>query len=103
MALAVNSLAEAGGGQVVVRDGKVIGQVRLPVGGIMSSEKAEIVAAQAETILKGFRQCGSRINNPNMQLSLLALPVIPELRLTDKGLVDVTQFKFLPVIEGPVD
>ena len=49
---------------------------------------------------EGFRACGCSLNNPNMQLSLLALVVIPELRISDKGLVDVTQFKFIPVLEG---
>jgi len=66
----------------------------------MSTEKADIVARKAETILKGFVSCGCKLNNPNMQLSLLALVVIPELRISDLGLVDVTQFKFIPILEG---
>ena len=101
MALAANKLAEVGGGQIVVKNGQVIGLVELKLGGLMSTERAETVAAKANTILKGFRTCGCNLNNPNMQLSLLALVVIPELRLSDKGLVDVTHFTFLPVIEGP--
>jgi adenine deaminase len=101
MAQAANKLAEVGGGQVVVRNGQVIGLVDLAIGGLMSTETAEKVAAKADTILKGFRACGSKLNNPNMQLSLLALVVIPELRLTDMGLVDSSNFTFLPVIEGP--
>jgi len=100
MAVAGNSLARSGGGQVVVKNGKVIGQVELKIAGLMSTEKADVVARKAETILKGFRSCGCTLNNPNMQLSLLALVVIPELRISDKGLVDVTQFKFVPVLEG---
>ena len=99
MALAVERLAQVGGGQVVVKDGQVIGLVELPIAGLMSNENAEIVAAKADTILKGFRTCGCTMNNPNMQLSLLALVVIPELRLTDKGLVDGNNFTFLPVVE----
>jgi len=100
MAAAANSLAKSGGGQVVVKDGKVIGQVELKIAGLMSNEKADVVAKKAETILKGFKACGCTLNNPNMQLSLLALVVIPELRISDKGLVDVTKFKFVPVLEG---
>ena len=100
MAVAANSLAKSGGGQVVVKDGKVIGQVELKIGGLMSTEKADVVAKKAETILDGFRACGCKLNNPNMQLSLLALVVIPELRISDKGLVDVTKFNFIPVLEG---
>jgi adenine deaminase len=100
MAVAANTLAKSGGGQVVVRDGKVIGKVELKIAGLMSNERADLVAEKAETILGGFRACGCTLNNPNMQLSLLALVVIPELRISDKGLVDVTKFKFVPVVEG---
>ena len=100
MAVAANRLARSGGGQVVVRDGQVIGQVELKIGGLMSSEKADVVARKAGTILEGFQACGCALNNPNMQLSLLALVVIPELRISDKGLVDVTKFNFVPVVEG---
>ncbi|MBN2119099.1 MAG: adenine deaminase [Anaerolineales bacterium] len=100
MAVAANSLRRSGGGQVVVKNGKVIGQVRLKIAGLMSNERANIVAKEAETILKGFRACGCTLNNPNMQLSLLALVVIPELRISDKGLVDVTKFEFIPLVEG---
>jgi adenine deaminase len=99
MAAAANSLARSGGGQVVVKNGKVIGKVELKIAGLMSTQKADVVAKKAESILKGFKACGCKLNNPNMQLSLLALVVIPELRISDKGLVDVTQFKFIPVLE----
>jgi len=100
IAVAANSLRRSGGGQVVVKNGKVIGQVTLKIAGLMSNEKADVVAKKAQTILEGFRACGCRLNNPNMQLSLLALVVIPELRISDKGLVDVTKFNFVPVLEG---
>jgi len=100
MAVAGNSLARSGGGQVVVKNGEIIGQVELKIAGLMSDEKADVVAKNAETILKGFQFCGCILNNPNMQLSLLALVVIPELRISDKGLVDVTKFNFIQVLEG---
>ena len=99
MALAANKLGEMEGGQIVVLDGNVIGQVELPIAGLMSNEPAVIVAEKAAGILKGFRTCGCQMNNPNMQLSLLALVVIPELRISDLGLVDVTKFKRIPVLE----
>jgi adenine deaminase len=102
MALAANELARAGGGQVVVHDGNVIGMVELPIAGLMSNERADIVASKAATVLDGFRVCGCLLNNPNMQLSLLALVVIPELRISDLGLVDVTRFEFIPLFEKPV-
>jgi adenine deaminase len=99
MAQAANQLAEMGGGQIVVKDGQVIGKVALPIAGLMSNEHAEVVASQAASVLQGFRSCGCLLNNPNMQLSLLALVVIPELRISDLGLVDVTRFDFIPVLE----
>jgi adenine deaminase len=99
MAIAANKLAKIGGGQVVVKNGQVIGLVELPIAGLMSNEPAEIIAEKAESILAGFKACGSDLNNPNMQMSLLALVVIPALRISDLGLVDVTNFKFIPMIE----
>lgn len=73
--------------------------VELPIAGLMSDERAEVVARKANSVLDGFRRCGCTLNNPNMQLSLLALVVIPELRISDLGLVDVNQFQFIPIIE----
>jgi adenine deaminase len=99
MALAVNTLADAGGGQVVVKRGEVIGRVNLPIAGLMSNERAEVVAQKAASVLAGFRACGCQLNNPNMQLSLLGLVVIPELRISDLGLVDVNRFDFIQVLE----
>ena len=99
MAAAANELARNGGGQVVIQDGQVIGKVELAIAGLMSTKKVAAVAEQAESVLAGFRACGCRLNNPNMQLSLLALAVIPDLRITDKGLVDVTKMAFIPLLE----
>jgi adenine deaminase len=102
MALAANELTRVGGGQIVVREGEILALVELPIAGLMSDERAEIVAEKAEKVLEGFRQCGCALNNANMQLSLLALVVIPELRISDKGLVDVNRFEIIPVIEGEI-
>jgi len=99
MAEAANSLTQSGGGQVVVSNGQIIGQVDLQVGGLMSTEPVDVVAQKAASVLEGFRACGCTLNNPNMQLSLLALVVIPALRISDKGLVDVTNFEVIPVLE----
>lgn len=99
MALAANTLAACGGGQVVVRRGEVIGKVELPIAGLMSNQPADVVARKAATVLKGFRTCGCALNNPNMQLSLLGLVVIPSLRISDLGLVDVERFEQIAVLE----
>ena len=102
MAAAANELARCGGGQIVISEGKILGLVDLPVGGLMSNEPVKQVAEKAASVLEGFKKCGCKLNNPNMQLSLLGLVVIPELRISDLGLVDVTRFDFIPVIE-PAD
>jgi adenine deaminase len=99
MAFAANEVARMGGGQVVIKDGKTIGQVELPIAGLMSNERAEVVARKAGTVLDGIKVCGCQLNNPNMQISLLALVVIPALRISDLGLVDVNRFEFVPVLD----
>jgi hypothetical protein len=98
MALAANAVAEIGGGMLVMRDGAVLAAVELPIAGLMSDERAEIVAAKADNLLAAYRACGCNLHNANMQLSLLALVVIPELRISDLGLVDVTQPAFIPLL-----
>ena len=98
MARAVNILADVGGGVVVVRAGEVSALVELPVGGLMSAERAEAVAEKSAQVMQAMRDCGCPLNNGYMQLSLLALVVIPELRISDLGLVDVSRFAHVPVI-----
>ncbi len=99
MAVAANELARVGGGQIVVRESTPIVLVELPIAGLMSDEPAERVANKTRQLLQAFRDCGCTLNNPNMQLSLLALVVIPELRISDKGLIDVNRFEVLSVVE----
>lgn len=92
MAQAVNVLSEIGGGIVVVSKGEELARIELPIAGLMSIEPAEIVAAKAEKMVAAMRECGCNLNNAYMQHSLLALVVIPELRISDVGLIDVTTF-----------
>jgi adenine deaminase len=93
MAAGVNRLREIGGGQVVILDGKVIAEVRLPIGGLMSPRRAHEVADELDTLVAAGRQLGITIEAPFMQLSFLGLSVLPQLRITDKGLVDVDRFE----------
>ncbi|MGB5058517.1 MAG: adenine deaminase [Candidatus Promineifilaceae bacterium] len=93
MALAANRLGAVGGGVVVVKDGREIALVELPIAGLMSDERAEIVAEKAARMVAAMAECGCTLHNAYMQLSLLALVVIPELRISDLGLVDVTKFE----------
>ncbi|MFK7802918.1 MAG: adenine deaminase C-terminal domain-containing protein, partial [Anaerolineae bacterium] len=99
MALAANRLGEVGGGVVVFKDGKELALVELPIAGLMSAERAEVVAAKADKMVAAMAECGCTLNNAYMQHSLLALVVIPELRISDMGLVDVTTFEFVGLFE----
>lgn len=100
MAQAANRLAEVGGGVCVVSEGRELALVELPIAGLMSDERAEIVAEKASRMVEAMRACGCTLNNAYMQHSLLALVVIPELRLSDIGLVDVRTFEKVPVVIG---
>ncbi|MEO1798514.1 MAG: adenine deaminase [Pseudomonadota bacterium] len=99
MAAAANRLAEVGGGMCVYRDGAEAALVELPIAGLMSDAPAAEVAEKAAGILAAMRAAGCTLNNANMQHSLLALVVIPELRISDLGLVDVRTFELVPLFE----
>ena len=99
MALAANRLRAVGGGVTLFRDGEELALVELPIAGLMSDSPASEVAASADRLLAVMQDCGCTLNNAYMQHSLLALVVIPELRISDLGLVDVRSFEFIPVLE----
>jgi adenine deaminase len=92
MALAANRLAEVGGGVTLWRDGQELALVELPIAGLISDRPAREVADKAQALVAAMADCGCILNNAYMQHSLLALVVIPELRISDKGLIDVTRF-----------
>ena len=100
MAAAANRLADLGGGVTVWQDGRELAHVALPIAGLMSDRPAAEVADAAQGIVEAMEACGCRLNNAYMQHSLLALVVIPELRLSDRGLVDVTRFEVVSLFEG---
>lgn len=100
MALAANTLRAAGGGIVVIKGGKQLALVELPIAGLMSDQPAHDVAAAADRMVAAMAECGCTLNNAYMQHSLLALVVIPELRISDLGLVDVTKFEQTDLIIG---
>jgi adenine deaminase len=98
MAAAVARLAEIGGGQVAVDDqGRVLAELPLPIGGLMSDQPARVVADGLHHLVEAARSLGTSIHAPFMHISFLGLSVIPELRLTDRGLVDVGKFELVPV------
>jgi adenine deaminase len=95
MAAAANRLAETGGGQVAVVGGTVVAELPCPIGGLMSDLTAEDVAAQARRLEEAARHLGSSLRAPFMTMSFLALSVIPELKITDLGLVDTVRFELV--------
>ena len=99
MALAANRLGEVGGGVTVWKDGRELSLVKLPIAGLMSDSPAAEVAAKADEMVAAMAACGCTLNNAYMQHSLLALVVIPALRISDLGLVDVTKFEITPLFE----
>jgi len=97
MFLAVQAVGEMGGGQIAVLGNRVLGKLPLPVAGLMSDLGLTQVLEQQEALLKAASLTGCTLANPFLALSFLALPVIPELRITDKGLVDVNRFELVPL------
>lgn len=93
MAAAANRLKEVGGGVVFFADGEEKALVEMPIAGLMSDKRAEVVAAEADGVIAAMAEAGCSLNNAYMQHSLLALVVIPELRISDQGLVDVRTFE----------
>jgi len=99
MAKAANRLGAVGGGITVWKDGAEIALVELPIAGLMSDSPAAQVAAKADAMVAAMASCGCTLNNAYMQHSLLALVVIPELRISDLGLVDVRTFEITDLFE----
>jgi len=95
---AVRNVRDMGGGLVAVWDnGKVLAQVPLEIAGLMSRQPLDAVVKQLQIIKNAAAELGGTLDEPFMSLSFLALPVIPELRLTDLGLVDVNRFEIVPL------
>lgn len=95
METAVRRAAAIGGGIVIADGGQVLAEVALPVAGLMSNARMEDVDAAERKANEATRALGTSVDHPFMTLAFLALPVIPELKLTDRGLVDVKAFDFV--------
>lgn len=96
MALAANRLSEIEGGFVVAKDGVVLAELALPVAGLMSLEPFEAVRDRLVALRAAARELGVTLEEPFLQLAFLALPVIPALKITDRGMVDVERFEIIP-------
>jgi adenine deaminase len=90
---AVTHINKIGGGMSVVADGEVLADVKLPIAGLMSERPLQEVASDVKKLTQAIKKLGSPLEDPIMTLSFLALPVIPELKLTDFGLIDAKEFK----------
>jgi adenine deaminase len=97
MAKAVNKLLEIDGG-IVVASAETTEELACPIGGLMTEKDPDYVSAKLKGLKALARKIGCKLNEPFLQLSFLALPVIPALKITDKGLVDVEQFALVPVL-----
>ncbi len=97
MAEAVMAIKTMGGGLVAVSERKVLASLPLPIAGLMTDAPVSRVHLQLEALHKAARSLGCKLADPFMTLSFISLPVIPELKITDKGLVDVNKFKIVPL------
>jgi len=97
MLKAVMTIKTMGGGLVAVSDEKVLASLPLPIAGLMAADPVAGVKDRLEVLLTATKALGCKLPDPFMILSFLSLPVIPELKITDKGLVDVNQFKIVPL------
>ena len=100
MAFAGNELIKAGGGMIAVAGGKVLAIVELPVAGLLTDEPVEAVQKKVKNLEKAWKMLGCNLVSPFMTMALLGLPVIPELRLSNRGLVDAVHFVLVDVIAG---
>ncbi len=98
--IALNKVAAMGGGLSIVKNGSILESLPLPVAGLMSQWPLKRVVKKHEKLMKAIKELGCLISDPFMVLSFLALPVIPELKLTDMGLVDVREFKKVGLFDG---
>ncbi len=95
MAVASNRLGEIEGGFVVVKDGEILAELALPVAGLMSLEPFEVVRDHLVDLRSAATSLGVTLEEPFLQLAFLALPVIPALKITDRGMVDVHKFELI--------
>lgn len=98
MSIAVNHIAQIKGGLCTACNGRVTASMTLPIGGLMSEKSSEEVEGELELMNESARNIGCEIPAPFMALSFISLPTVPELGLTDKGLVDVLKHRLIPVV-----
>ena len=96
MTIAANELIQCGGGLIAVKNGKILAKVELPIAGIISSNKLEVMDKQVSELENAWKELGCTLPSPFMTMSIIPLACLPELRLTNRGLVDCRTFAFAP-------
>ena len=99
MMTALKEIGVMRGGLAVIDGGQIIGRLPLPIAGLMSDRPIEQVLSNLNHVVESAQHIGSDLEDPFMALSFMALPVIPELKLTDTGLVDTSKFAIVPLYE----
>ncbi len=102
MYTAAVALIKCKGGKVVVKDGEIISELALPIAGLMSDRKFDYVVDKCEELNQAAHSIGCELNDPFMTMGFLSLPVIPELKITDKGVFDTNKFDFIDVINATI-
>ena len=100
MYTAAVALIKCKGGKVVVKDGEIISELALPIAGLMSDREFDYVVDKCEELNQAAHSIGCELNDPFMTMGFLSLPVIPELKITDKGVFDTNKFDFIDVINA---
>ncbi len=99
MLLAQKELVKSQGGKVVVRNGEVLAKLPLPIAGLMSDKDINFVTEQSEALNKAAKEIGCVVDDPFMTMGFLSLPVIPELKITDKGIFSTKGFDFIDIFD----
>ena len=102
MYTAAVALIKCKGGKVVVKDGEIISELALPIAGLMSDREFDYVVDKCEELNQAAHSIGCELNDPFMTMGFLSLPVIPELKITDKGVFDTNKFDFIDVINATI-
>lgn len=97
MLTAAHAVSDTGGGMAATEGGSILAQLPLSIAGLMSDQPIERVRDQMDAMLRAAHHLGSPLHDPFMAMNFLALPVIPSLKLTDPGLVDVDNFQLVPL------
>ena len=99
MYTAAVALIKCQGGKVVVKNGEIISQLPLPIAGLMSDKEFDFVVEKCDELNKAAHSIGCKLEDPFMTMGFLSLPVIPELKITDKGVFDTNKFDFVDIFE----